>query len=121
LQGEEAPPDMQYTGFCFSSVVLMAFSVLFFYSIIHRITEHKLLAFAFSSFIIFDNALVVHARAAMLEGIQLFFVLGALYYFTLVVTSNKKILLKHYAIRQFADRTCDGSLSLFCAANIWIY
>ncbi len=98
LKGEEAPPNMQYTGFRFPSVVLMAFSVLFFYGIIHRITKHKLLAFAFSSFIIFDNALVVHARAAMLEGIQLFFVLAALYYFTLVITSSKKILLKHYAI-----------------------
>ena len=98
LKGEDAPPDMKYTGFRFPSVVLMAFSVLFFYGIIHRITKHKLLAFAFSSFIIFDNALVVHARAAMLEGIQLFFVLAALYYFTLAVTSNKKILLKHYAI-----------------------
>lgn len=98
LKGEDAPPEMQYTGFRFPSVVLMAFSVLFFYGIIHRITRHKLLAFAFSSFIIFDNALVVHARAAMLEGIQLFFILAALYYFVLAVTSSKKILLKHYAI-----------------------
>ncbi len=98
LKGEEAPPEMQYTGFRFPSVVLMAFSVLFFYGIIHCITKHRLLAFAFTTFVIFDNALVVHARAAMLEGIQLFFVLAALYYFTYAITSSKKILLKHYAI-----------------------
>lgn len=98
LKGEDTPPNMTFKGFRWPSVVLMAFSVLFFYGIIQRITQHRLLAFLFSSFIIFDNALVIHARAAMLEGIQLFFILAALYYFVLAITSNKKILLKHYAI-----------------------
>lgn len=98
LKGEDAPPAMQYTGFRWPSVVLMAFSVLFFYGILHRITQHKLIAFLFSSFIIFDNALVIHARAAMLEGIQLFFVLAAVYYFVRTVTSAKTILLRHYAL-----------------------
>jgi dolichyl-phosphate-mannose-protein mannosyltransferase len=98
IKGEDAPPEMQYTGFRFPSVVLMAFSVLFFYGILHRITKNSLIAFAFSSYIIFDNALVVHARGAMLEGVQLFFILAALYYFTLAITASKKILLKHYAI-----------------------
>lgn len=98
LKGEDAPPQMQYTGFRWPSVVLMAFSVLFFYGIVRRITDNKLIAFAFSTFVIFDNALVVHARAAMLEGIQLFFILAALYYFVYTITSQKKILVRHYAI-----------------------
>lgn len=98
LKGEDAPAGMRYVGFRWPSVVLMAFSVLFFYGIIHRITQHKTLALLFSSFIIFDNAMVIHARAAMLEGIQLFFIMTALYYFVLSITSSKKILLKHYAI-----------------------
>jgi dolichyl-phosphate-mannose-protein mannosyltransferase len=98
LKGDETPPDMRFTGFRFPSVVLMAFSVLFFYGILRRITQNNLLALLFSSFIIFDNALVVHTRAAMLEGIQIFFVLGAIYYFVLAITSSTKILLKHYAI-----------------------
>ncbi|RZA08797.1 MAG: phospholipid carrier-dependent glycosyltransferase [Moraxellaceae bacterium] len=97
LKGEDAPPEMKYTGFRWPSVVLMAFSVLFFYGIVHRITQHKLIAFAFSSFIIFDNAMVIHARAAMLEGIQIFFILAAIYYFVFTVTTAKKILLRHYA------------------------
>ena len=50
LKGEDAPPAMKYTGFRWPSVVLMAFSVLFFYGILHRITQHKIIAFAFSSF-----------------------------------------------------------------------
>lgn len=98
LKGEDTPPDMNYTGFRWPSVVLMAFSVLFFYGIIKRITKNSLIAFAFSSLIIFDNALVVHTRAAMLEGIQLFFILAELYLFVRLITSGKKITLKNYAL-----------------------
>lgn len=98
LKGEDTPPDMNYTGYRWPSVVLMAFSVLFFYGIVRRITKNSLLAFIFTSFVIFDNALVVHARSAMLEGIQLFFILAALYYFVRTLTNDKPITLKNYAI-----------------------
>lgn len=97
LKGEDTPAEMNYTGYRWPSVVLMAFSVLFFYGILRRITGYPLVAFLFSSFIIFDNALVVHARAAMLEGIQLFFILAELYCFVRIITSGKPITLKHYA------------------------
>ena len=97
LKGEDTPPNMKFTGFRWPSVVLMAFSVLFFYGIIERITKNSLLAFLFSSFIIFDNALVVHARAAMLEGIQLFFVLAELYCFVRIITNGKPIRVQNYA------------------------
>jgi len=95
---KDTPPEMNFTGFRWPSVVLMSFSVLFFYGILRRITKNPLIAFAFSTLIIFDNALVVHVRAAMLEGIQLFFVLAALYYFVRSVTSGKAIALKNYII-----------------------
>lgn len=102
LTGDNAPPEMTYKGFRWPSVVIMAFSVLFFYGIINCITQRAWLAAAFTSMVIFDNALVIHSRAAMLEGIQLFFVLGALYYFVRTATQftlhQKTIQLKHYAI-----------------------
>jgi dolichyl-phosphate-mannose-protein mannosyltransferase len=93
---------MTYKGFRWPSVVMMAFSVVFFYGIIQCITQRMWLAAAFTSLVIFDNALVIHTRAAHLDGIQLFFVLGALYYFTRTVTAfindQKPVTLKHYAI-----------------------
>lgn len=98
LKGEDTPAEMNYTGYRWPSVVLMAFSVLFFYGILRRITGYPLIAFAFSSLIIFDNALVVHARAAMLEGIQLFFILAGLYLFVRIITNGRPIRLKDYAI-----------------------
>lgn len=102
LNGDEAPKDMSYTGFRWPSVIMMAFSVLFFYGIINAITQRAWLAAAFTSMVIFDNALVIHSRAAMLEGIQLFFILGALYYFVRAITNlvqrQTPITLKHYAV-----------------------
>lgn len=98
IDGADTPPDTKYTGYRWPSVVLMALSVLFFYGIVRRITQNNLIAFLFSSYVIFDNALVIQARAAMLEGIQIFFVLAALYYFVYAITKDAPIRLKDYAI-----------------------
>lgn len=98
LQGSDMPQGMSLSGFRFASTFLMALSVLFFYGIVWRITRRTWVAAGFSALLIFDNALVVHSRAAMLEGIQLFFMLAALYYFVTVLTRGKPIRLPHYAI-----------------------
>jgi dolichyl-phosphate-mannose-protein mannosyltransferase len=102
LKGDEAPPEMTYTGFRWPTVVFMMTSVLFFYGILRCITQREWLAAAFTSMVIFDNAMVTHARAAHLDGIQIFFILGALYYFTQVVTDyvQRKVGIKwqHYAL-----------------------
>ncbi|ROQ20785.1 protein-O-mannosyltransferase-like protein [Marinimicrobium koreense] len=98
LQGSAVPEGMSYTGFRFASTFLMALSVLFFYGIVWRITRRVWVAAGFSALLIFDNALVVHSRAAMLEGIQLFFILAALYYFVHVLTRTRPIRLPQYAI-----------------------
>jgi len=98
IEGADTPPETRYTGYRWPSVVLMALSVLFFYGILRRITKNNLIAFLFSSFIIFDNATVIQARSAMLEGIQLFFILAELYCFVNVVTRGTPIRLKDYAL-----------------------
>jgi len=102
LNGSDAPPEMTFRGFRWPSVVMMLTSVLFFFGILRRLTQRDWLAAAFTSLVIFDNAMVVHARAAMLEGIQMFFILGALYYFVRVITNHTRqqasISWKHYAI-----------------------
>ncbi|WP_331346194.1 phospholipid carrier-dependent glycosyltransferase [Cellvibrio sp. UBA7661] len=101
LTGDNAPPEMTYKGFRWPSTVMMALSVLFFYGILNCITQRAWLAAAFTSLVIFDNALVIHSRAVHLDGIQLFFVLAALYYFTRTVTRhiNRQIPItwKQYA------------------------
>ena len=102
LTGNDVPANLKFTGYRWPSVVMMALGALFFFGILHRITRLPWLAATFSSLIIFDNALVMHSRSAMLEGIQLFFILAAIYYFVRIVTQflyqQKSILLKHYAL-----------------------
>lgn len=98
LSGTDLPSGFRFTGFRFMSVLMTALSVLFLYGILQRITRHRFVAAAFTSLMIFDNALVVHSRSAMLEGIQLFFILAGLYYFVRTVTSGKRILLRQYAL-----------------------
>lgn len=92
---------IHYAGFRLPSALLMAIAILFFYGTVRHITNHLHVAFAFSFFLIFDNALVIHSRAAMLEGIQLFFVLGAIYQMTRAITekyrAQKPIALRHYS------------------------
>ncbi|WP_111640521.1 phospholipid carrier-dependent glycosyltransferase [Marinimicrobium alkaliphilum] len=95
---DDLPSGFSYAGMRLPSTLMMALSVLFFYGIVRRITGHRLVAAAFSCLLIFDNALVVHSRAAMLEGIQLFFILAALYYLVRSATQNQPIRLHHYAI-----------------------
>lgn len=102
LTGENAPPEMTYKGFRWPSTVMMALSTLFFFGIISCITQRAWLAAAFTTLVIFDNALVIHSRATHLDGIQLFFVLAAIYYFTRTVTryTHHQIPIKwqHYAL-----------------------
>ena len=98
LQGSQVPGGMSYTGFRFASTFLMAASVLFFYGIVWRISRRTWVAAGFSALLIFDNALVVHSRSAMLEGIQLFFILAALYYFVVVLTRDRPVRLPQYAM-----------------------
>lgn len=97
IKGEDAPAGMKFTGFRWPPVVGMALAVLFFYGIINRITRLPALAFMFTSLVIFDNALVIQARAAQLEGMHLFFILAAVYYCVRSITSGN-ITLKNYII-----------------------
>ncbi|WP_339899918.1 phospholipid carrier-dependent glycosyltransferase [uncultured Gilvimarinus sp.] len=89
---------ISFYGYRMPSTVLMALSVLFLFGIIRRTTGNPHVALAFCCFLIFDNALVIHARSAMLEGIQLFFILAAIYYAVRIVTSAKGPTLTQYAL-----------------------
>ncbi len=98
IKGEDLPEQMSFYGFRLPSTLLMALSVLFLYGILRRVCGNNHIAAAFSCLLIFDNALVIHARAAMLEGIQLFFILAAVYYSVRVITGAGSIRLYHYAL-----------------------
>jgi dolichyl-phosphate-mannose--protein O-mannosyl transferase len=92
------PKGFSYAGVRLASVLAMILSVLFLYGVIHAITRQPLVALAFASLAVFDNALVVHTRSAMLEGIQIFFVMATLYFVVRVISRNKPIRVWQHAL-----------------------
>ena len=98
LKGSDMPEGMEFWAYRLPSALMMALSVWFLYQILFRITRYRPIAFVFSLFIVFDNAMVLHSRAAMLEGVQFFFILMAIWYFVRTVTRGVVIHLKHYVV-----------------------
>lgn len=98
LKGEKMPKGMEFFGFRFPSAFMMAASVFFLYGIVFNLTRSRWVGVTFALFLIFDNALVVHSRGAMLEGIQMFFIMGALWYLSRMARDDNKTSLKSYAI-----------------------
>jgi len=92
------PKGFSYTGVRLASVTLMILAVLLLYALIMEIVRNRAIALAFASLLMFDNAVVTHTRSAMLEGIQIFFVLLALWYFARIVAREAPIRLRHYAV-----------------------
>src|SRR5437879_5125374 len=76
-----APAGFSFVGVRFFPALLATLSADLFFFILYTLSKNLFLSFLFSSLYLFDNALIVHSRGAMLEGIQIFFVLAALLYF----------------------------------------
>ena len=93
--GEQAQFDFFGVRF-FPVLFAWLCSIIIFY-IIYLLTKNQHVAFVFSLGYVFDNALIVHSRGAMLDGIQLFFVLISLAY---LIRSFQKNLygFKHYVV-----------------------
>lgn len=106
LKGEDLPKGTEFFGFRFPSAFLMAISVFFFYQTLLLITKSRWVAGIFSLFLIFDNALVVHNRSVMLEGIQIFFLSLAIWYTARCIFLTKAVTLKNYALLGFFVGLC---------------
>lgn len=97
IKGEELPKGFTFSGFRLMSALLMTLSVPFFFWILYYLTKNPHLSLLFCSLLLFDNALIMHTRGAMLEGIQLFFMLVAIWYLVRAISSGI-IRLQDYAI-----------------------
>lgn len=79
---KELPGGFSFMGYRFFPVLFAWMIAPLLYLIFLAITRKPLWAFLLSFFYIFDNALVTHSRAAMLDSIMLFFCIAmiALYF-----------------------------------------
>ncbi len=73
---KSVPQGFSFAGFRLFPVIFAVLNVLLIYMILFVLSKNPLFSFLFSFSYLFNNAVVVHFRGAMLDGIQLFFILG---------------------------------------------
>ena len=90
------PEGFSFAGVRFFPVLFAVFSALLFFLILSRLSVSVHYAFAFTSLFLFDNAMLVHMKGAMLEGIQIFFILAAILHFLFVIKKESGIKALDY-------------------------
>jgi len=88
---DDIPDNFSFKGVRFFPALFAFFSVLIFFQIVYHLIKNYWFAFLLSSFYLFENAFIVHSRAAMLESIQIFFVLGTILYFLIRLDKNNSL------------------------------
>ncbi len=90
------PEGFSFAGVRFFPVLFAVFSALLFFLILTRLSVSLHYALAFTALFLFDNAMLVHMRAAMLEGIQIFFILAATLHFLFIIKKESGIKALDY-------------------------
>ncbi len=95
------PKNLSYEGYrFFPTLFAWLNSVLFFYILVYLL-KSRFLAFLFTSLYLFDNAVIVHSRSAMLESTQLFFIFSSVLYFLYIYYESKYKLLNYIILSFF--------------------
>jgi dolichyl-phosphate-mannose--protein O-mannosyl transferase len=73
---KSVPKDFSFAGYRLFPVLFSAGACLAFYLLLLQLTKSPLISCFFALCVALDNALVIHFRGAMLDGIQIFFILA---------------------------------------------
>lgn len=111
---KDIPAGFSFVGMRFFPALTATLSAGLFYLILLLILKNPVLAGLFSGLYLFDNALIVHSRGAMLDSIQIFFFLATLTWFFYLI-ERKKYTLRHYLILGILI-----GLALSVKLNSWI-
>lgn len=76
--------NFSFVGVRFFPAFFAFLSGYLFFLLLFVISKNPHLSALFSSLFLFENALIVHYRGAMLDGIQMFFILASLIWFVLL-------------------------------------
>ncbi len=87
---ENVPKGYSFTGMRFMPAFLAVLSGAVFFFLLLALLKNAHLAFLFSGLYLFENAFVVHSRGAMLDSIQLFFILASLLCFVPMIEQRGK-------------------------------
>ena len=96
---KDFPAGYSFKGVRFFSALFAWLSAIIFFYVLYFVSKNPHTSLLFSSLYIFENALITHSRAAMLEGSHLFFILLAILYFVYLVQKlSRKTLLNYFVL-----------------------
>jgi dolichyl-phosphate-mannose-protein mannosyltransferase len=95
---ENVPKGYSFTGMRFMPAFLAVLSGAVFFFLLLALLKNVHLAFLFSGLYLFENAFVVHSRGAMLDSIQLFFVLASLLCFVPMIDQRGKGICRYLVL-----------------------
>ena len=78
VAGDQLPKGYSFAGVRLMPGVFGALGAVTFFALMYVLTQSVIAALAFSNLYVFENALIVHFRAAQLDPFQIAFVLGTL-------------------------------------------
>lgn len=88
---KSVPKDFSFAGYRFFPVLLSALACVAFYFLLLQLTGNAAISCFFALCTALDNALVVHLRGAMLDGVQLFFVLSFMAFIAAIYRLNENV------------------------------
>jgi len=86
---KEVPEGYSFKGVRLASTLFAMLAAVVFFYIAFFSSRNPHVSFVFTGLYLFDNALIVHCRSAMLEGIQLFWIMLAILYFTYAIQKDR--------------------------------
>lgn len=92
------PAGFSFAGFRFFPALLAWLTAPLLYLIFFRLTKRPLASALLSFLYIFDNALIVHLRGAMLEGTLLFFLAAAILCFVALWQDEERGKMRTHAL-----------------------
>jgi len=95
---KEFPKNYSFIGVRFFPALLAFLAGYLFFVLLFIFSKNPHLAFIFSSLYLFNNPLITHYRGAMLDGIQMFFILASLVYFAYLFVDRKAVKFWEYLI-----------------------
>jgi len=94
---KEVPAGFSFIGLRFFPALFGALSGPLFFLVLYSLFPNAILSFFFSFLYLFDNAIIVHSRGAMLDSTGIFFSLLVVLYF-LLLHKKKVISIVSYGI-----------------------
>lgn len=72
---KDIPKGYSFAGVRFFPVLLATLAAPLFFLVLYNLTGYSFLSFLLTCLYLFENAYIVHSRGAMLEGMQMFFIM----------------------------------------------